>query len=154
MAFRTTFRDSRNSRQNLLDGLAVDERRPAGLGDRLHSQHPNLGSQHRTGTTVDPIGPGQTLLADAACDGNRLRDHLKSVSAKAAIRLIPRRSAPPPLDRDSYRRRNRIERFSSKLKHYRAIATRYEKHDANVLALIKLAAARIWLRVSRCPSVP
>ncbi|MAN60504.1 MAG: IS5/IS1182 family transposase, partial [Parvibaculum sp.] len=27
------------------------------------------------------------------------------------------------------------------------IATRYEKHDANFLALIKLAAIRIWLRV-------
>ncbi|RMH47941.1 MAG: IS5/IS1182 family transposase, partial [Alphaproteobacteria bacterium] len=39
------------------------------------------------------------------------------------------------------------ERFFSKLKHYRAIATRYEKHDANFLALIKLAAKRIWLRV-------
>ncbi|MEM9578756.1 MAG: transposase, partial [Pseudomonadota bacterium] len=45
------------------------------------------------------------------------------------------------------KRRNQIERFFSKLKHYRAIATRYEKHDANFLALIKLAATRIWFRV-------
>ncbi|SHE84226.1 Transposase DDE domain-containing protein, partial [Ruegeria intermedia] len=44
-------------------------------------------------------------------------------------------------------RRNRIERFFSKLKHYRAIATRYEKHDANFLAPVKLAATRIWSRV-------
>ncbi|SHE58573.1 Transposase DDE domain-containing protein, partial [Ruegeria intermedia] len=57
------------------------------------------------------------------------------------------RSDPPPLDRETYKRRNRIERFFSKLKHYRAIATRYEKHDANFLALVKLAATRIWLRV-------
>ncbi len=39
------------------------------------------------------------------------------------------------------------QRFFSKLKHYRAIATRYEKHDANFLALVKLTATRIWLRV-------
>ena len=58
-----------------------------------------------------------------------------------------RRTNPPPLDRDAYRRRNRIERFFSKLEHYRAIATRHEKHDTNVLALAKLAATRIWLRV-------
>ena len=93
------------------------------------------------------VGPGQSLLADAAYDSNRLRDHLAQVGARAVIRPIPRRSNPPSLDRTTYRRRNRIERFFSKLKHYRAIATRYEKHDANFLALIKLAATRIWLRV-------
>jgi transposase len=26
------------------------------------------------------------------------------------------------------------------------VATRYEKHDANYLAIVKLAAIRIWLR--------
>ncbi|MBM3586121.1 MAG: transposase, partial [Alphaproteobacteria bacterium] len=45
-----------------------------------------------------------------------------------------------------YRYRNLVERFFNKLKHFRAIATRYDKHDANYLALIKLAAARIWMR--------
>ena len=93
------------------------------------------------------LGPGQALLADAAYDSNRLRARLKDIGAKAVIRPIPRRSTPPPLDRELYKRRNRIERFFSKLKHYRAIATRYEKHDANFLALVKLTATRIWLRV-------
>jgi transposase len=95
---------------------------------------------------LSTLGSGQTLLADAAYDSNRLRERLADIGAKAGIKPIPRRSAPPPLDRDAYRRRNRIERFFSKLKHYRAIATRYEKHDANFLALVKLAATRIWLR--------
>ena len=45
-----------------------------------------------------------------------------------------------------YRYRNLVERFFNKLKHFRAIATRFEKHDANYLALIKFAAARIWMR--------
>ena len=43
-----------------------------------------------------------------------------------------------------YRQRNLVERFFLKLKHYRAVATRYKKHAANFLALVKLAAARIW----------
>ena len=93
------------------------------------------------------VGAGQTLLADAAYDSNRLRDRLAQVGAKPVIKPISRRSNPPPLDRKAYRRRNQIERFFSKLKHYRAIATRYEKHDHNFLALVKLAATRIWLRV-------
>jgi transposase len=92
------------------------------------------------------VGPGQTLLADAAYDSNRLRDRLAKTGPKAVIRPLPRRTKPPALDRDAYRRRNRIEWFSSKLKHFRAIATRYEELDANLLALVKLAATRIWLR--------
>lgn len=39
-----------------------------------------------------------------------------------------------------------VERFFSKLKHFRAVATRYEKYDANYLDLVKLAPARIWMR--------
>ena len=39
-----------------------------------------------------------------------------------------------------------IENFFNKLKHFRAVATRFEKHDANYLALVKLAAAKIWMR--------
>lgn len=93
------------------------------------------------------LGAGQTLIADAAYDSDRLRDHLRNLGAHAVVKPIPRRTAPPPLDRAVYRRRNRIERFFAKIKHFRAIATRYEKHDANYLALIKLAATRIWLRV-------
>ena len=42
--------------------------------------------------------------------------------------------------------RNLVERFFNKLKHFRAVATRFEKHDANYLALVKLAASRIWMR--------
>lgn len=56
------------------------------------------------------VGAGQALLADAACDSNRLRDHLARVGAKAVIKPIPTRTAPPELDKNAYRRRNKIER--------------------------------------------
>ncbi len=45
-----------------------------------------------------------------------------------------------------YRQRNQVERFFNKLKHFRAIATRYDKRDDNFLASIQLASLRIWLR--------
>ena len=45
-----------------------------------------------------------------------------------------------------YRYRNLTERFFNRLEHFRAIATRFEKHDANYLALVKLTASRIWMR--------
>jgi transposase len=37
-----------------------------------------------------------------------------------------------------YKLRNRVERFFNRIKHYRAFATRYDKHDANFLASVKL----------------
>jgi hypothetical protein len=37
-------------------------------------------------------------------------------------------------------------RFFNKLKHFRAIATRYDKTPENFLAAIQLASARIWMR--------
>ena len=39
-----------------------------------------------------------------------------------------------------------IERFFSKLKHFRRVATRYDKLAANFLAMIQLATMRLWLR--------
>ena len=45
-----------------------------------------------------------------------------------------------------YRQRNAVERFFNKLKHFRAIATRYDKRDDNFIASIQLASIRIRLR--------
>ena len=59
---------------------------------------------------------------------------------------MPNRKRVPAFSAFLYRYRNLVERFFNKLKHFRAIATRYDKHDANYLALIKLAASRIWMR--------
>ena len=44
------------------------------------------------------------------------------------------------------RERNVIERFFSKLKHFRRVATRYYNLAANFLAMVQLALMRLWLR--------
>lgn len=95
---------------------------------------------------LDRIGSGQVLLADRAYDSDSLRRTLAAQGARANIKPLRQRLSPPSFSPDLYRRRNLIERFFNKLKHFRAIATRYEKHAANFLALIQLAAAKIWMR--------
>ncbi len=50
------------------------------------------------------------------------------------------------LRHDVYRQRNLVERFFCKLKHFRRIATRYDKLARNFLAAIALASARIWTK--------
>jgi transposase len=95
---------------------------------------------------LDTVGPGQTLLADRAYDSDALRQSLANRGASANVKPMPHRVNIPPFSPCLYRLRNLVERFFNKLKHFRAIATRFEKHDANYLALVKLAAARIWMR--------
>lgn len=95
---------------------------------------------------LEGIGPGEVLLADRAYDSDALRQTLAMRGAFANIKPMPRRVNIPAFSPFLYRYRNLVERFFNKLKHFRAVATRFEKHDANYLALVKLAATRIWMR--------
>jgi transposase len=92
------------------------------------------------------VAAGQTLIADRAYDSDAMRQTLANRGAWANVKPMPGRVNVPPFSPYLYRFRNLIERFFNKLKHFRAVATRFEKHDANYLALVKLAAARIWMR--------
>src|SRR4030095_4307768 len=53
---------------------------------------------------------------------------------------------PPAFDRERYRERNTVERCYSKLKQFRAVATRYDKRELMYQGTIDVASIRIWLR--------
>ena len=95
---------------------------------------------------LDAVGPDQILLADRAYDSDGLRNTLAERGAWANVKPMPGRVNVPAFSQFLYRYRNLVERFFNKIKHFRAVATRYEKHDANYLALVKLAAIRVWMR--------
>lgn len=95
---------------------------------------------------LDTVQTGQILLADRGYDSDALRKKMAERGAWANIKPMPNRVNVPSFSPWLYRYRNLVERFFSKLKHFRAIATRFEKHDANYLGLVKLAAAKIWMR--------
>ena len=95
---------------------------------------------------LDTLGKGDVLLADRAYDSDALRTEMAARGAWANIKPMPNRKRRPAFSAFLYRYRNLVERFFSKLKHFRAVATRFEKHSANYLALVKLAAVRIWIR--------
>ena len=94
----------------------------------------------------DSLREGDVLLADRAYDSDALRAEMEARGVYANIRAMPGRKRKPTFSAYLYKLRNAVERFFSKIKHYRAIATRYEKHPENYLALVKLAAARLWMR--------
>ena len=95
---------------------------------------------------LDGLGTGQILLADRAYDSDALRTRLAQRGAWANVKPMPRRVNIPAFSPFLYRYRNLVERFFNKIKHFRAVATRFEKHDANYLAIVKLAATKIWMR--------
>jgi len=106
--------------------------------------------QAHDGRVAEPllqtISKGAILLADKADDTNAIRAFAKKRQAWANIPAKSNRKGSFPFSRWVYRQRNLVERFFSKLKQFRGIATRYDKNPMNFLAAVKLAAARIWIR--------
>jgi transposase len=92
------------------------------------------------------LGDGDVLLADRAYDSDALRADMATRGAWANVRPMPNCKQRFAFSPFLYRYRNLVERFFNKLKHFRAIATRFEKHADNYLALAKLAASKIWMR--------
>jgi transposase len=65
------------------------------------------------------------------------------VSGRTRRAATPRRK--PAFDRETYRRRNVVERCVNRLKQWRGIATRFEKRAAHYRAMVVIAALMIWL---------
>lgn len=86
------------------------------------------------------------LLADKGYDADaRVIDRLETAEIEPVIPPKANRKDPRDYDKALYKARNLIENFFEKLKHYRAIATRYDKTAAAFLGAIHLAASIIWL---------
>jgi transposase len=95
---------------------------------------------------LETLGPGDILLADRAYDSDATRQTVAERGAWANIKPMPNRKNVPAFSGFLYRYRNAVERFFNKIKHYRGVATRYDKDPENYLAGVKLASARIWMR--------
>jgi transposase len=86
------------------------------------------------------------LLADKGFDSDWFRAEIASVGAEAVIPPLGSRKETIAYDEHLYRERNLIERFFNKIKHFRRIATRYEKTAISFAAMLALVGAMIWLR--------
>ena len=95
---------------------------------------------------LDTLREGCVLLADRAYDSDAMRDTLEKRGAWACVKPMPNRKRIPAFSPYLYRYRNLVERFFNKLKHFRVVATRYDKRDDNFLASVQIASIRIWLR--------
>jgi len=93
---------------------------------------------------MECIKEGSTLLADKAYDTDAIRQTAANRKIWANIPPKSNRKGAFAFSPWVYRQRNLVERFFNRIKHYRGIATRYDKKPDNFLAAVKLIAVRIW----------
>jgi transposase len=89
---------------------------------------------------------GLALIADKAYDADPLIDSLTEREITPVIPPKCNRKTKRDCDFALYCERNLIERFFNKIKHFRAIATRYDKLARNFLAAVQLVSAIILLK--------
>ena len=88
----------------------------------------------------------EAMLADKGYDADHF---IESLTARAIEVVIPpksNRKIKRDCDFALYCERNIVERFFNMIKHFRAIATRYEKTAQNFLAGLHLVCALAWLK--------
>jgi transposase len=116
---------------------APDPARPDGRPD---ARQPNRASAARPPRPAHHRASRQGLRAD------RIRALIEEQGATPNSPAKSNRKWKPCFSERLYRERNLIERLFSKLKHFRRIATRYDKLAENFLAMVQLASMRLWLR--------
>ena len=133
-------------------------RSKGGFSSKLHAACDALGNPIRffvtAGQRSDYIKaleliegqPMSALLADKGYDANYMIDAAKCIKAEAVIPPRSQRKTPRDYDRELYKERNLIERMFNKLKHFRRVATRYDKLDIAYLAFVLFAAIYLWLK--------
>ena len=89
--------------------------------------------------------PGD-VVADRGYDARAVLDLIEAHGGRGHIPTQRDRKVQRSVDPALYRQRNLIERFFNKLKHFRKVATRYEKTARNYLAAILIVSARLWMR--------
>lgn len=87
------------------------------------------------------------VIADRGYDWQYLIDIVRQRGGQAHIPTQRDRKVQRSVDPTLYRQRNLVERFFCKLKHFRRVATRYDKLARNFLAAVALASARLWMRI-------
>ncbi len=86
------------------------------------------------------------VLADKGYDGKVAIDAVQRAKANPVIPSRKGARKPRFIDPELYKERNIIECFFGKLKQFRRVATRYDKHIQNYLGFIYIASIAIWLK--------
>lgn len=86
------------------------------------------------------------LIADKGYDSEMLRTFVRE---KSSVPIIPRKNNSLAgnfdIDWNLYKHRHLIENLFARLKHFRSIATRYDKLKRNYSSMVAMACSYLWL---------
>jgi len=102
------------------------------------------GEIKRAGRGPPKKRPGR-ICADKGYAKRVVRSYLRGLGINITIARRSDEHRGGPFDQAIYRTRNLVERLINRLKHFRRVATRYEKRAENYEAMLKVAAIKIWL---------
>ena len=91
---------------------------------------------------IDIVGEATYLIADKGYDAEHIRIYAQN---KDMIPIIPLRSNKV-FDKYLYKLRHLVENVFARLKHFRAIATRFDKLARNYQSMIYIACMFIWCK--------
>ena len=87
----------------------------------------------------------EAVIADKGYDSDAFVERLEARDITPVIPPKANRKEIRDCDFALYRERNLVERFFNKIKHYRAIATRFDKLANTFLAGVLLVCVVLWL---------
>ena len=90
--------------------------------------------------------PFEVVIADKGYDSKEVVAAVEGQGGEAVVPSRGNAKVPRETDWSRYKDRNLVERFWSKAKQYRRVATRYEKKAQNFLAFVHVASIMILLR--------
>lgn len=101
----------------------------------------------RAESLVDHLKEVNVFIADKGYGSDTLRAYVDSKGGEA---IIPRRNYGKDIDKESmdwclYKYRHLVENAFARIKHFRAISTRYDKLARNYASMVSLAFTRMWL---------
>ena len=90
--------------------------------------------------------PFEVVIGDKGYDSQEVVSAVEDAGGEAVIPSRKNATEPRETDWSRYKDRNLVERFWSKVKQYRRVATRYEKKAQNFLAFVHVASIMILLK--------
>jgi transposase len=85
------------------------------------------------------------VIGDKGYDSDEFVRAIETAGATAVIPPRENRIEQREYDKDLYKDRNLVERFWSRMKQFRRVATRYEKTARNFLGFVRVAAIMVLL---------
>lgn len=86
------------------------------------------------------------VVADRGYDYADVRRCIHAAGSRAHVPTTRQKRTQISVAPALYRQRNLIERCFNRLKHFRRLATRFDKLARNYLSTVALAAIRLWTR--------